>query len=122
MWLDLRVKTFDYWISTNLDFPTIDPDVYLYNTFHTSSSPAGWDDWSDTEIDALLDRAAPRSRSPCASRSSARSRSCSSKVAAFWSYAQPRQRLPAGSDGVRASPERLPVRLRRGLARPLALG
>ncbi|MGG7382444.1 ABC transporter substrate-binding protein, partial [Escherichia coli] len=35
VWLDLRVKTFDYWISTNLDFPTLDPDQYLYNTFHT---------------------------------------------------------------------------------------
>ena len=43
VWLDLRTKTFDYWISTNLDFPTIDPDVYLYDTFHSSSAPAGWD-------------------------------------------------------------------------------
>ncbi|MCA9861137.1 MAG: ABC transporter substrate-binding protein, partial [Thermomicrobiales bacterium] len=33
VWLDLRTKTYDYYISTNLDFPTIDPDVYLFDTF-----------------------------------------------------------------------------------------
>jgi peptide/nickel transport system substrate-binding protein len=56
VWLDLRTKTFDYWISTNADFPTIDPDVYLYDTFHTGSEPAVWDAWSDPEIDALLEQ------------------------------------------------------------------
>ena len=56
VWLDLRTKTFDYYISTNLDFPTIDPDVYLYDTFHSTSAPAGWDAWSDPELDALLEQ------------------------------------------------------------------
>jgi peptide/nickel transport system substrate-binding protein len=87
VWLDLRVKTFDYWISTNLDFPTLDPDQYLYNTFHTGSSPAGWDGWSDPEIDALLDQG--RASTDLAMRqqiyTQAQQMLCD-KVAAFWSY------------------------------------
>jgi peptide/nickel transport system substrate-binding protein len=88
VWLDLRVKTFDYWISTNLDFPTLDPDQYLYNTFHTGSSPAGWDNWSDAEVDALLDQG--RAATDLASRqqiyTQAQQMLCQ-KVAALWSYA-----------------------------------
>jgi peptide/nickel transport system substrate-binding protein len=87
VWLDLRVKTFDYWISTNLDFPTLDPDQYLYNTFHTGSSPAGWDNWSDAEIDALLDqgRASTDQAQRALLYSQAQQKLCE-KVAAFWSY------------------------------------
>ena len=87
VWLDLRVKTFDYWISTNLDFPTLDPDQYLFNTFHTGSSPAGWDGWSDAEIDALLDQG--RASTDQALRpqiyAQIQQKLCE-KVAAFWSY------------------------------------
>jgi peptide/nickel transport system substrate-binding protein len=88
VWLDLRVKTFDYWISTNLDFPTLDPDQYLYNTFHTGSSPAAWDNWSDPEVDALLEQG--RATTDQAMRqqiyTQAQQMLCN-KVAAFWSYA-----------------------------------
>ncbi len=87
VWLDLRVKTFDYWISTNLDFPTYDPDQYLYNTFHTGSSPAEWDNWSDPEIDALLD--AGRAATDLASRQQIYAqvqKLLCERVPAFWSY------------------------------------
>ena len=87
VWLDLRVKTFDYWISTNLDFPTLDPDQYLYNTFHTGSSPAGWDGWSDAEVDALLDQG--RASTDLATRQQIYTQTqqmLCDKVAAFWSY------------------------------------
>jgi len=87
VWLDLRVKTFDYWISTNLDFPTLDPDQYLFNTFHTGSSPAGWDGWSDSEVDALLDQG--RASTDLAARQQIYTRTqqmLCDKVAAFWSY------------------------------------
>ena len=87
VWLDLRVKSFDYWISTNLDFPTLDPDQYLYNTFHTGSSPAGWDGWSDPDVDALLDQG--RATTDLATRqqiyTQVQQMLCQ-KVAAFWSY------------------------------------
>ncbi len=88
VWLDLRVKTFDYWISTNLDFPTIDPDQYLYNTFHTGSSPAGWDNWSDPEIDGLLDAGRATTDTPTRQQiyTLVQKQLCQ-KVAAFWSYA-----------------------------------
>ena len=88
VWLDLRVKTFDYWISTNLDFPTLDPDQYLYNTFHTGSSPAGWDNWSDAEVDALLDQG--RAATDLAPRQQIYTQTqqmLCQKVAALWSYA-----------------------------------
>ncbi len=88
VWLDLRTKTFDYWISTNLDFPTLDPDQYLYNTFHTGSSPAGWDGWSDADVDALLDQG--RATTDMATRqqiyTQAQQMLCQ-KVASLWSYA-----------------------------------
>jgi peptide/nickel transport system substrate-binding protein len=87
VWLDLRVKTFDYWISTNLDFPTLDPDQYLYNTFHTGSSPAAWDNWSDPEIDALLEQG--RATTDQATRQQIYTKTqqlLCQKVAAFWSY------------------------------------
>ncbi len=87
VWLDLRVKTFDYWISTNLDFPTLDPDQYLFNTFHTGSSPAGWDGWSDAEVDALLDQG--RRSTDVATRQQIYTKTqqlLCDKVAAFWSY------------------------------------
>jgi ABC-type transport system substrate-binding protein len=87
VWLDLRVKTFDYWISTNLDFPTLDPDQYLYNTFHTRSSPATWDAWSDPEVDSLLDQG--RATTDQATRQQIYTQTqqmLCQKVAAFWSY------------------------------------
>jgi peptide/nickel transport system substrate-binding protein len=87
VWLDLRVKTFDYWISTNLDFPTLDPDQYLFNTFHTGSSPASWDGWSDAEIDGLLDQG--RASTDLATRQQIYTKTqqlLCEKVAAFWSY------------------------------------
>ena len=88
VWLDLRVKTFDYWISTNLDFPTLDPDQYLYNTFHTGSSPAGWDNWSDAEVDALLDEGRAATDLPTRQLiyTQVQQMLCN-KVAALWSYA-----------------------------------
>jgi peptide/nickel transport system substrate-binding protein len=87
VWLDLRVKTFDYWISTNLDFPTLDPDQYLYNTFHTGSSPATWDAWSDPEVDSLLDQG--RATTDQVTRQQIYTQTqqmLCQKVAAFWSY------------------------------------
>ena len=84
----MRVKTFDYWISTNLDFPTLDPDQYLFNTFHTGSSPAGWDGWSDAEVDALLDQG--RRSTDLTARQQIYTQTqqmLCDKVAAFWSYA-----------------------------------
>jgi peptide/nickel transport system substrate-binding protein len=88
VWLDLRVKTFDYWISTNLDFTTLDPDQYLFNTFHTGSSPAGWDAWSDREVDALLDQG--RAATDLVTRQQIYTQTqqmLCDKVAALWSYA-----------------------------------
>src|SRR5205814_4031457 len=41
VWLDLRVKTFDYWISTNLDSHNLYSDQQLFNTFQPCSSTSG---------------------------------------------------------------------------------
>ena len=57
VWLDERVETFPYFVSTNLTFNMADPDHVLYNCFHSSGSCAQWDAWSDPEMDALLDQA-----------------------------------------------------------------
>jgi ABC-type transport system substrate-binding protein len=54
VWLDLRVKSYDYFISTNLSFPAFDSAGYLYNTYLTGSGPATWDNWSDPMTDSLL--------------------------------------------------------------------
>jgi peptide/nickel transport system substrate-binding protein len=89
VWLDLRTKTFDYWISTNADFPTIDPDVYLYDTWHSSSAPAGWDAWSDPEIDALLVQGHETVDIPARQELFATiQKKLVERCAAFWSYAQ----------------------------------
>ena len=57
VWLDERVETFPYFVSTNLTFNMADPDHILYNCFHSSGSCAQWDAWSDPEMDALLEKA-----------------------------------------------------------------
>lgn len=89
VWLDLRTKTFDYWISTNLDFPTIDPDVYLYDTFHTGSAPAVWDAWSDAEIDGLLEQGHATVDVPARQEIFTQiQKLLVERCAAYWSYAQ----------------------------------
>jgi peptide/nickel transport system substrate-binding protein len=88
VWLDLRTKTFDYWISTNADFPTIDPDVYLYDTWHSSSAPAQWDAWSDPEIDALLVKGHETIDVPARQELFANiQKMLVERCAAFWTYA-----------------------------------
>jgi peptide/nickel transport system substrate-binding protein len=89
VWLDLRTETFDYYISTNLDFPTIDPDVYLYDTFHSTSAPAQWDAWSDPELDALLEEG--HATTDVEARQAIFTEAQKllvERCAAFWSYAQ----------------------------------
>jgi peptide/nickel transport system substrate-binding protein len=89
VWLDLRTETFDYYISTNLDFPTIDPDVYLFDTFHSTSAPAQWDAWSDPELDALLEEG--HATSDVEARQAIFTEAQKllvERCAAFWSYAQ----------------------------------
>lgn len=89
VWLDLRTKTFDYYISTNLDFPTIDPDVYLYDTFHSTSAPAGWDGWSDPELDALLEQGHATTDVPERQAIFTQAQKMMvERCAAYWSYAQ----------------------------------
>jgi peptide/nickel transport system substrate-binding protein len=89
VWLDLRTETFDYYISTNLDFPTIDPDVYLYDTFHSNSAPAQWDGWSDPELDALLDEGHATTDVEARQEIFAEAQKLMvERCAAFWSYAQ----------------------------------
>jgi len=89
VWLDLRTVTFDYYISTNLDFPTIDPDVYLYDTFHSNSAPAGWDAWSDPELDALLEQGHATVDVPERQAIFTQAQNMLvERCAAFWSYAQ----------------------------------
>jgi peptide/nickel transport system substrate-binding protein len=89
VWLDLRTETFDYYISTNLDFPTIDPDVYLYDTFHSSSAPAGWDAWSDPEVDALLEQGHETTDIPARQEIFSQvQKLLVNRCAAYWSYAQ----------------------------------
>ena len=91
VWLDLRTKTFDYWISTNADFPTIDPDVYLYDTWHSSSAPAQWDAWSDPEIDALLVQGHETVDIPARQELFARiQKMLVERCAAYWTYATSR--------------------------------
>lgn len=89
VWLDLRTKTYDYYISTNLDFPTIDPDVYLFDTFHSKSAPAGWDGWSDPELDALLEQGHATTDVPERQRIFTEAQKLmTERCAAYWSYAQ----------------------------------
>jgi peptide/nickel transport system substrate-binding protein len=85
----LRTETFDYYISTNLDFPTIDPDVYLYDTFHSNSAPAQWDGWSDPELDALLDEGHATTDVEARQEIFAEAQKLMvERCAAFWTYAQ----------------------------------
>lgn len=89
VWLDLRTATFDYYISTNLDFPTIDPDVYLFDTFHSNSSPAQWDAWSDPDVDALLDQGHLTSDIAARQEIFAQiQKELVERCAAYWTYAQ----------------------------------
>jgi peptide/nickel transport system substrate-binding protein len=89
VWLDLRTKTYDYYISTNLDFPTIDPDVYLFDTFHSSSAPAQWDAWSDPEVDAMLEEGHRTSDVEARQAIFADiQKALVERCAAYWTYAQ----------------------------------
>src|SRR5439155_22639440 len=68
-------------------FPTFDPDQYLFNTFHSSATPAQWDAWSDTEVDALLEQG--RAETDTAKRQAIYTdvqKMLCEKVAAIWTY------------------------------------
>jgi peptide/nickel transport system substrate-binding protein len=55
VWVDARTKTFDYTVSTNLDFPGADPDDILFDTFDSKGAYSAWGGFTDPDLDKLID-------------------------------------------------------------------
>lgn len=55
VWVDARIKTFDYTVSTNLDFPGADPDDILFDSFHSKGAYSDWGGFTDPDLDKLID-------------------------------------------------------------------
>lgn len=55
VWVDARIKTFDYTVSTNLDFAGSDPDDILFDSFHSKGAYSDWGGFTDPELDKLID-------------------------------------------------------------------
>lgn len=56
IWADRRLKTKDYQISTNLEFPAVDPDQFFTDAFHSTGLLSQMVNWKDPQVDALIEQ------------------------------------------------------------------
>jgi peptide/nickel transport system substrate-binding protein len=57
LWLDLRTKTFDYYISTNLQWAMVHPEQYFATQVYSKGTAAKWDGFQSDELDKMIDNA-----------------------------------------------------------------